>query len=125
MPIRYMGSQILTIVLENGSDLDESKCETPYGGTIVFQRPATLTIEGVIVGAELRIYDDLGTTTYGTELAGTETTTQTFFGYSHDGTINDVIIQMMASGYEEVRLPFQVNNTNQTVTLVPGVENND
>ncbi len=60
MPVRYMGGDTLTIVLANGSDLDESKCEAPYGGTIIFERPATLTVEGIINGGEIRLYDDNG-----------------------------------------------------------------
>ncbi len=125
MPIRYMGSSTLTVVLANGSDINESLCEAPYGGAIVFERPATLIISGVINGAEVRLYDDdIGGNNYGTELAGTESNSGTTFPYSHAGLTNDIIVQMMASGFEEVKVPFQLNSSDQTLTLNPKVELN-
>lgn len=125
MPIRYVGVDTLTIILTNGSDLDESKCEAPYGGTILFQRPATFTIDGLINGCEVRIYDDNGTGgSHGIELTGIETLSGTSYQYSHDGTTNDIVIQMIADGYEEVLVPHQLNSTDQTVTIVPTVELN-
>lgn len=125
IPIRYIGQDTLTLILTNGSDLDDSKLSTPYGGTIVVQRPATFTIENAINGAEIRIYDnDVGGNDFGTELSGAETNTGTTYIYSHDGVTNDIIVQHMANGYEEIKEFFQLNSTNQTLTLDPEVENN-
>ena len=125
MPIRYVGADTLTIILENGSDLDESKLGVPYGGIITVQRPATLTINGLINGCEVRIYDDNGTGShFGDELDGIETLSGTTKLYSHSGTTNDILVQMIASGYEEALVPLTLNATDQTLTIIPKVENN-
>lgn len=62
MPIRYMGADTLTIILTNGSALDSSKCEAPYGGTITFINSVPITIVvrdidtgSVIQGARVRL----------------------------------------------------------------------
>ena len=117
--------QTLTLVNNGTSNVDAANCETPNGGSIVVQNPATLTVNGLINGCEIRLYDDLGGVVYGTELLGQETLSGTTIQYSHDGTTNDIIIQMIASGYVEVKYPFQVNSSDQTVTIVPEVEEND
>ncbi len=126
MPIRYMGSNTLTLVMENGSDLDETKCEAPYGGTIVVQRPAAFTVEGLINGCEFRIYDDNDATPggFGDELDGIETLSGTTFIYNHDGTTNTIIVQMIATGYREIRQSFTLSAGNQTLAVLPIAETN-
>lgn len=125
MPIRYLGGSTLTVVLTNGSDLDESKCEAPYGGTIVVQRPATLTINGLINGSEVRLYDGPKTAgNFGTELDGIESLTGTSFQYSHSGAVNPIIIQMIADGYEEIILEYELGATDQILAVTPKIEFN-
>lgn len=126
MPIRYLGSDTLTLVMENGSDLDETKCESPYGGNIVVQRPASFTIEGLINGCEIRLYDDddINPIGFGTELAGEETLSGTSYIYNHDGSVNDIIVQMIATGYLEITQSFQLGSGDQTLVLFPSPEKN-
>ena len=124
--INWLGSGTLTIVNSGTSNITYDKVNSTAGGGIVIENPATLTIQGIIDGGELRIYDDEtpGDNRANTELAGIEANTGTTFQYNHTGVTNDIIIQMMATGYEEIRLPFQLNSSNQTVTLTPKVELN-
>jgi len=99
---------------------------TPNGGTINFINPANLTINGVINGAEVRIYDNevINIGNNDTELDGIESNSGTSFVYSHDGSSNDVVIQHMAAGYEEVRQEVTLSSSDQSITLFPKVDNN-
>jgi hypothetical protein len=56
-PIIYMGAAQVTIILANGSDIDESKCEAPFGGSFVFQRPSLVTLTGAPNGSTIVIQD--------------------------------------------------------------------
>jgi hypothetical protein len=125
--IRYIGSDVLTLTAATGTIIDDGKVATPYGGTVTVLRPATLIINGVIDGAEVRIYDDEidGDGQYNTELDGVESNAGTFFSYSHNGTINGIRIQHIATGYVEINLPFNLQSTNQSITLQPQVETNE
>lgn len=44
MQIRYMGADTLTLVLENGSEIDADKIGAPYGGTVEIINSPTLTV---------------------------------------------------------------------------------
>jgi hypothetical protein len=125
IPIRYVGAGTVTLIMANGSDIDESKLSTPYGGTIIIQRPATFTVSGLIAGGELRIYDDNGAgTSLGTELSGTESLSGTTFPYSHDGSVNTISIQHIADGYDEVVRSFVLGSSNQSLTIFPQIDTN-
>ncbi len=74
MQVRYLGSDTLTIVTENGTVLDSAKLGAPYGGTITVINAVPITItardiddNSVIQGARVRITADTG----GPETAGT------------------------------------------------------
>jgi len=124
--VQYNGTGTLTWTNINGANA--SIGSTTSTGSIAFVNPATLTINGVINGAEVRIYDDEttpGDNNFDTELDGIESNVGTSFTFSHDGSVNTIIIQMMASGYEEVLESFQLSSVNQTLTLFPKVETND
>lgn len=124
--VQWMGTsgQTLTIVNNGTSNTELAMCSTPYGGTVVIENPATLTISGVINGAELRIYDNDGAGNFGTELSGIEVNSGTSYTYAHSGAINDTVIQMLADGYEEVLLNFELSSQDQLVTLTPIIETN-
>ena len=84
-----------------------------------------MTIEDAISGAELRVYDDNGVgTDLGDELAGVEVLAGTTFQYAHDGSVNDIYVQMIADDYEEILLRFTLSDVNQTLKLNPVVETN-
>ena len=122
--IQWMGTGTLT--WENDSNSDASIYSAPNGGTVIIENPANLTINGIIVGAEVRIYDDEipGDGAHNTELAGTENNGTTSFVYAHAGATNDIVIQMIATGYEEIKLNHTLTSENQTITLFPKVETN-
>lgn len=122
--IQYIGTGTVNWTNTNGSNA--SIGSTPNGGTINFINPATLTINGLINGCELRIYDDEtpGGGYHDTELDGIETLTGTTFDFDHSGTVNTVLIQMIADGYEEIIQSIVLSSQDQTVALIPEVETN-
>jgi len=122
--VQYTGTGTLNWTNTNGSNA--SIGSTTNGGTLNFINPATLTIDGLINGSEVRIYDDETPSDgqFNTELDGIETLSGTSFNYSHDGSTNDVVIQMMADGYEEILMDFTLNSSDQTLTLFPKQDGN-
>lgn len=127
MHIQWMGSpsRTLTIVNNGSSNCDISKVSTPYGGTVIVQNPATLTITGLVVGSEVRIYDNDGTDTYfGTELSGVENNPSTSYTYTYNTGANDIIVQVMKLGYVEINLPFSLDGTDQTLQINQKMDTN-
>ena len=53
-----------------------------------------------------------------------ESLTGTSYQYNHAGLTNDIVIQMIADGYEEVKLNHTLSSVDQTVTVFPQVEDN-
>lgn len=124
--LEWRGLGTLTWIVGTGSEIDETKIFSPNNGSVTVQRPATLTIEGLINGSEVRIYDDNGTNGFfGTELDGIETLSGTTRQYSHDGSTNDILVQMIATGYEEVLISYTISNSDQTLTVIPKPDIND
>jgi hypothetical protein len=123
--VQYNGTGTLTWTNSNGSNA--SIGSTTAGGTINFVNPATLTINGIINGAEVRIYDDEidSNNQYDTELSGVESNVGTSFTFNHDGSTNDIVIQMLASGYKEVIKKVSLSSSNSTETLFPEIETNE
>lgn len=89
--VQYMGTGTLTWINNNGSDA--SIGSTPNGGTINFVTPATLTVNGLVAGSEIRIYE-AGTTT---ELAGVESSGTSF---STSLQAANVDVRILALGYQ-------------------------
>ena len=122
--VQWMGTGTLNWTNSNGSNA--SIGSTPNGGTLNFINPATLTVNGLIDGAEVRIYDNevanIGNND--TELAGVESNSGTTFAFAHSGAVNTVVLQMMATGYEEIRQEIVLGASDQTVTVFPVVETN-
>ncbi|MEM7706602.1 MAG: hypothetical protein AAF358_13670 [Pseudomonadota bacterium] len=121
--VHYTGTGTLTWTNTNGSN---ASIGSAPDGNIVFVNPATLTIEGLISGAEVRIYEDDGVNSqdFGTELAGTETLAGTTFNYPHSGAANTIVVQMIASGYEEFLRRVELGASDQTLTVTPELDEN-
>lgn len=124
--VKYLGTGTLTLVNTNGANALQSKCSAPWG-TIVVENPATLTLNGIVTGSEVRIYDDDGVDSndFGTELAGVETLSGTSFQYQHPGITNNIVIQIMASNYEEEILRITLNSSDRTISFTQTIDNND
>jgi hypothetical protein len=123
--IEWRGAGILTWIVETGSDVDETKIFSATGGTFDIQRPASFTINGIINGAEVRIYDDDGIgSDFGTELDGVESISGTTFIYSHNGVANGILVQMIHPAYVEIKIPFSLTSTDQILNLIPKLETN-
>lgn len=118
------GGTSITVNNNNGSNAT-SQISTG-GGTITFSNPKTVTIKFNFLGAnpanfEWRLYDDSGVNgELGTvELAGAESkTTFTDELYNYEYTADDdVVLQVIADGYEEAIKYFTLINGNQTQTI--------
>lgn len=122
--VQWMGTGELTWTNLNGSDA--SIFSTPNDGTVSIINPAKLTIEGLINGCEIRIYENETPSdgSYNTELAGTEILSGTSYEYDHAGVANDIIVQMIATGYIEIVQNFSLIAADQTLTVFPQVEEN-
>ena len=116
--VRYLGIDTITLVATGTTVLDTDKLSAPYGGTIVVENPATFTIDGLITGSEVRIYDNNGGAGLGVELSGIESLVGTTHQYSHNGALNDVVVQVIATGYEESITSFQLLGFDQTLTVI-------
>lgn len=122
--VQYMGTGTLNWTNTNGSNA--SIGSTPNGGTINFINSRTLTIDGLIDGCEIRIYDyeTQGDGSFDIELDGVESNSGIYFNFNHSGLTNLVVVQMIASGYKEIIREFTLGSEDQTLTLFPEVEDN-
>ena len=122
--VQYTGTGILNWTNTNGANA--SIGSTTAGGTINFINPATLTIAGLISGSEVRIYDN-EIANYGnndTELDGIESNVGITFDFSHSGSANTIVIQVMKSGYVEILQEYTLGSSDETLTVFPEVEIN-
>lgn len=113
----------ITVLLREGSTVSTA---TSGGGINIPQPPKTLTISGLIDGCSISIFDndDNDDQDLGTLLASDENLSGDVFTYDHNGTPNNVIIQMIADGFQEEWLEFSIDATNQNLTLRPTIEEN-
>ncbi|MGV6830300.1 MAG: hypothetical protein ACWA5P_01900 [bacterium] len=91
--VQWMGSggSTLTITNLNGSNVDESKCSTAYGGAITVVNPSTLTLTGLETNTEVRVYE-AGTQN---ELSGEENVTTGSFSTSIQQPLVDIVIHAL------------------------------
>jgi hypothetical protein len=85
-----------------------------------------LPIYGLVTGGVISIFDneDVDAQFLGTLLSSTDPIVGTSVTYSHGGLTNSVIIQFLADGYEEIWQEFLLQNADQTLTLIPRLEEN-
>ncbi len=134
--VKYVGPNTLTLVNINGSnaeivstpaelDLDGTTI-LPGGGTIIVETPVVLTVANIVTGAILNIFDDddADPQFLGTNLASDPAVAGTTYQFTHSKPGDDVVIQMIAVGFEEINLTFTLGSTDQTVVLEPIPETN-
>lgn len=109
--IRYVGASTLTLTTANGSSLDPTKLATPYGGTIIVNNPALLTLTGLQNPTEVRVYV-AGTTN---EIGGQESVTSGTFSTSVE--VASVDISILALGYQNLRLKSVTISGNLTLPI--------
>lgn len=128
MQIRYLGIDTLTLVAKSGTVLNTNKLGTPYGGTINVINTVITTIQGIPQGAEWRLYKkDPNPEILGTiELAGEESKVSTGdITYSDRYTADtDIVLQVMADGYEEKIIEGVLQSTNQIILVQLKIDNN-
>ena len=115
--IKLVTTQLVTLIGTGSTNLQI----TDINGTQV-----SLTINGILTGSIVSIYDneiiDLGNNN---TLLGSTASSGTSFSYSHTGNTNDIVITVIKSGYEEIRLSHTLDATNQTLTLTQKLDTND
>ena len=99
----------VTLNLTNGASVTGT---IDPGITVVNAK--SLTITNIIVGSEVRIYDDPAGHGPNADLDGVESIGTSTFVYTHDGTPNDIIIQIIEPGYVEINQPFSITNNDQS-----------
>jgi len=135
--VMYVGPNTLTLINAGTSnavevstpverDLDLGTTVLTGGGTIAVQNPAVLTIANVITGSALSIFDDEDPDpqALGTLLASEEALAGTTYQFNHSKAGDDVVIQMIASGYEEINQLLPLTANDQTIILEPVSEEN-
>jgi hypothetical protein len=90
--VRYVGAETLTIVANATTDPNPAKISAPYGGAVVINKPATLTLTGLGNPTEVRVFI-AGTET---EIAGQEDVTSGTFIASVQVASVDVSIISLA-----------------------------
>lgn len=117
--IRYLGTGTLTVINTNGSNCSITS------GNVVIENPSILTINDLVDGCEVRLYDDnVGGNNLGTELAGIESNIGTTFTYKHAGITNNIAIQVIATGYNEILLKRTLVAANQNIAVSLIIDNN-
>ena len=123
-----------TVNIHNESAIHDIIVLLPSGATVTTSTaggqvstplpPKTLTINGLIDGCAISIYDDDSTDDQdlGTLLASDENLSGTAFTFEHSGSPNEIIVQMIADSYRETWLPFTLSSENQTLTIRPEIE---
>lgn len=124
--IEYTGSGTLTVT--SPTSIDAGKLNASGGGTIeVAAGGSSVTFTGIPTDAEYRLYEDdpalgvIGTT----ELIGAETHAGGDVVYSFSsGAGNPAILQVMAAGYKERILSFNLPATPQIIPIELEIETN-
>jgi len=122
--IQYTGTGTLNWTNGNGSNASISSVTA--GGTVNIINPSVLTINGLINGCELYIYDN-EIVNYGnndTVLSSTLSNVGTSYTYNYDGSVNTIVIQMIANGYVEILQEFTLSGSDEILTLFPEIEEN-
>lgn len=122
--VRYLGADVLTWINTNGSNA--SITVTPYGGTVNILNTIPTTIQGIPTGVEWRLYEKGIGNQFGIELAGEESKVNAddiiySDEYSSD---TEVVLQVLAGGFEEFQLSFSLLSTAQTQIVELQIDNN-
>ncbi|RLA69010.1 MAG: hypothetical protein DRG30_10620, partial [Epsilonproteobacteria bacterium] len=123
--IQWTGSGVLTIVNEGSSNVLASECHATIGGNIVIEIPATFTVDTVLSGSRVEIYDNevSNLENHDTKLAYTNSS-GTSFQYSHSGTTNDIVVKVFKTGYNEQVIPYTLGTTDQVLYASQQIDTN-
>lgn len=129
--VDFTGTGTCTINPTNGCNVIQADCVATGGGTIVVnavQVTYQFTLSPAITGYEWRLYveDPAAGIFGGTELAGEETATVSTQSYSYvtgDAGTN-VVLQIIATGYEESLTYFALAASSQSQTITLSLEEN-
>lgn len=125
--VQYVGPNTLTLINSNSNavevstpaekDLDGGTTVLTGGGTINIVNPSTLTLTGLQLNSEIRVYQ-AGTTT---ELAGVENSGTTF---NATVSVSSVDIVIHSLGYEYQKIEGADTTTNLTLPIQQRVDRN-
>ncbi len=121
--IRWEGTGILNWTNINGSTA--STYVATNDGTVNIINPVTFTINGLIAGSQVSIYNDEITNleNFDTRLQYTASS-DTSVNYSHNGTSNTIVITVIKDGYEEVIITYPLGASNSILTVTQELETN-
>ena len=124
----YGGTQKGVRVVDGAGD--------PFPGFTAFQSDdgtfgtppvsAVLTIANIITGSALTIFDDEDPDpqALGTILESDAAIVGTTYQFVHSKAGDDIVVQMIASGYEEINLTVPLTGLDQSIVLNPNLEVN-
>lgn len=123
--INSVSSDVANVVIDPTGNTLIATNNNPTNITINATQP-TLTITVSEPNCEIRLYEaDSTGVNMGTEIAGTESFAGTEYTYQHDGSVNDIYVQVILLDYEEVTQPFQLSSANQFIDIDLRLETND
>jgi hypothetical protein len=94
--IFYLGSDELTVINLNGSNINQSRILTPYGGTVVVVNPAILSVSGMADGSKVVIMNSITKDIIGSIESSSGV-------YQISLTVSSVDIVVIADNYKLVR----------------------
>jgi hypothetical protein len=125
--VQYVGANTLTLINSSSNavevsnpaekDLDGGTTVLTGGGTINIVNPSTLTLTGLQLNSEIRVYQ-AGTTT---ELAGVENSSTTFTANISASSV-DIVVHSL--GYEYQKIEGANTSSNLTLPIQQRVDRN-
>jgi hypothetical protein len=123
--IKYLGTGTLRIINLNGSNAIQNKCSAPWG-TIIIENPTDLVINFTQINSEIRIYDNNASgNSLGDNLDGIESSVSESFTFSHLGISNNIAIQIMKDGFQEILFFLTIGSNEQTLNFTQQVAINE
>ena len=127
------GNKFKTIQVQKGNGLKlinygsgKASSFTKNDGSIyVVPTVYQLTVTGILSGSIVEIYDNevVDNGNNNTLLASTNNS-GTSFSYTHDGTTNDIRVQVIKDGYVERIEDFTLNTTDQSLAMIQKTDTN-
>lgn len=121
--VQYTGTGTLNWTNTNGANA--SIGSTTSTGTINFINPVVFTINNLETGSQVSIFDDevsnyanFDTRLQYTASSGTSVT------YSHSGNSNDIVVEVIKTGFKEIIQKYTINSVHQILTLAQEKETN-
>ena len=128
------GNETIKVSVDSGFTLTinvASGASTPsvynvgLGDASVVVGQRTFTVTSILAGSIVEIFDnEIEDNGDNNTLLGTTLNSSTSFSYPHDGTLNDVRVQVIKTGYKERIEDFTLDAINQSLSMSQTIDNN-